>query len=85
LEERPDATDLTRAIWDDPTLSEAQKRALVQVYRSFQAENRADADAGDAPAGARSGPNGERTDPGDPLAAAAAAGAGREHGPAPKR
>lgn len=41
LEERTDQPDLTRAIWDEPTLTESQKRALVQVFRSFQAENRA--------------------------------------------
>lgn len=40
LDERPDAPDLASAIWDDTTLSDAQKRALVQVLRSFQAENR---------------------------------------------
>jgi transcriptional regulator with XRE-family HTH domain len=40
LDERTEAPDLARAIWDEPTLSEAQKRALVQVLRSFQAENR---------------------------------------------
>jgi transcriptional regulator with XRE-family HTH domain len=40
LEERPDRPDLTQAIWDEPTLSESQKRALIQVFRSFQAENR---------------------------------------------
>lgn len=40
LDERGDAPDLASAIWDDASLSEAQKRALVQVLRSFQAENR---------------------------------------------
>lgn len=47
LDERPDRPDLTRAIWDEPRLTEAQKRALVQVYRSFLAENRPDATLGD--------------------------------------
>ena len=41
LDERSDNADLAKAIWDDATLSESQKRALVQVMRSFQAENRA--------------------------------------------
>jgi transcriptional regulator with XRE-family HTH domain len=46
LDERsPDAPDLARAIWDEPTLSEAQKHALVQVLRSFQAENRSAAES----------------------------------------
>src|SRR5437868_1602942 len=50
LEERPDANDLTRVIWDEPSLTEAQKRALVQVYRSFQAENRATPEGDGEPA-----------------------------------
>lgn len=41
LEERSDGPDLAAAIRTEPTLSEAQKRALIQVLRSFQAENRA--------------------------------------------
>lgn len=45
LDERSDTPDLARAIWDEPTLSESQKRALVQVLRSFQAENRSAPDA----------------------------------------
>jgi transcriptional regulator with XRE-family HTH domain len=40
LEERKDEPDLVSAIRREPTLTEAQKRALVQVLRSFQAENR---------------------------------------------
>ena len=43
LDERPDSQDLAGAIWDEPTITEAQKRALVQVLRSFQSENRASA------------------------------------------
>ncbi len=39
LDERRDTADLERAIWDDESLTESQKRALVQVYRSFQLEN----------------------------------------------
>ena len=41
LDERQENADLAKAIWDDATLSESQKRALIQVMRSFQAENRA--------------------------------------------
>jgi transcriptional regulator with XRE-family HTH domain len=39
LDERRTDEDLESVIWADATLSEAQKRALVQVYRSFQLEN----------------------------------------------
>jgi transcriptional regulator with XRE-family HTH domain len=39
LDERRDSADLERAIWDDESVTESQKRALVQVYRSFQLEN----------------------------------------------
>jgi transcriptional regulator with XRE-family HTH domain len=41
LDERPDGpTDLAAVILAEPTLSEAQKRAMLQILRSFQAENR---------------------------------------------
>ena len=40
LEERVEDGDLVGAIRREPTISESQKRALVQVLRSFQAENR---------------------------------------------
>jgi transcriptional regulator with XRE-family HTH domain len=41
LDERPDGeTDLASVILAEPTLSEAQKRAMLQILRSFQAENR---------------------------------------------
>jgi transcriptional regulator with XRE-family HTH domain len=61
LDERTDATDLERAIWDETTISEAQKKALIQVFRSFQHENLASAaeepGAPEAPlSAARSGP-----------------------------
>src|SRR5882757_3141885 len=46
LDERPDAQDLAAAIWDEPTLTEPQKRALVQVLRSFQSENSAASPSG---------------------------------------
>ncbi len=39
LDERRDSADLEGAIWDDESLTEPQKRALIQVYRSFQTEN----------------------------------------------
>jgi transcriptional regulator with XRE-family HTH domain len=45
LDERHENADLAKAIWDDATLSESQKRALIQVMRSFQAENRAASEA----------------------------------------
>ncbi len=45
LDERPEGpTDLAAVILAEPTLSEAQKRAMLQILRSFQAENRAPAD-----------------------------------------
>lgn len=50
LDERHDNADLAKAIWDDATLSESQKRALIQVMRSFQAENRANSAAAAASA-----------------------------------
>lgn len=61
LDERTDATDLERAIWDETTISEAQKKALIQVFRSFQHENLAspadEAGAAEPPVSApRSGP-----------------------------
>lgn len=40
LDERPESPDLAHAINGDQSLTEAQKRALIQVLRSFQAENR---------------------------------------------
>ena len=48
LDERTDVPDLAGAIWDEATLTEAQKRALVQVLRSFQGENRTTAAKRDA-------------------------------------
>jgi transcriptional regulator with XRE-family HTH domain len=42
LDERiPSGGDLAAAITEEPTLTEAQKKAMVQILRSFQAENRA--------------------------------------------
>jgi transcriptional regulator with XRE-family HTH domain len=38
LEER-DSDDLAAAILSDPHLTEAQKRALVEIYQSFRQEN----------------------------------------------
>ena len=41
LDERVEGeTDLATAINDEKTLSDTQKRALIQILRSFQAENR---------------------------------------------
>lgn len=41
LEERGLAPDLEVVILDDPTLTERQKQALVEIFRSFQAETAA--------------------------------------------
>jgi transcriptional regulator with XRE-family HTH domain len=38
LDERPDAPDLLAEIRRDPTITERQKQALVDIYRSFQRE-----------------------------------------------
>lgn len=54
LEPRDSNEDLARQILADPHLSEDQKQALVQIYRSFRREHEAEADrrpAGDAPFG----------------------------------
>ncbi len=44
-EKQPGGPDLVAAIQDEPTLTDSQKRALLQILRSFQAENLA-SDAG---------------------------------------
>lgn len=41
LEDRGDAADLTAAIMADRSLTASQRRALLEVYRSFVAENAA--------------------------------------------
>lgn len=41
LDERPEVADVEQAIQRDAGLSETQQQALLQVYRSFLAENRA--------------------------------------------
>jgi transcriptional regulator with XRE-family HTH domain len=49
LDERSSDTtpaDFVAAIDGDSTLSDRQKQVLVEIYRSFQAENTRDADAG---------------------------------------
>jgi transcriptional regulator with XRE-family HTH domain len=38
LDERDDDTDLVGDILRDPSMTERQKQALVEIYRSFQAE-----------------------------------------------
>ena len=48
LEER-DGVDLVEEIRRDPHLTEAQKRTLVQVYRSFRHENELAAERAGAP------------------------------------
>lgn len=45
LDEKPvGETDLATVILDEKTLTETQKRALIQILRSFQAENRSASD-----------------------------------------
>jgi transcriptional regulator with XRE-family HTH domain len=38
LDERGDGPDLAGQILSDPSVSERQKQALIEIYRSFQAE-----------------------------------------------
>ena len=38
LDERDDTPDLVAAIRRDPTITDGQKQALVEIYRSFQRE-----------------------------------------------
>jgi transcriptional regulator with XRE-family HTH domain len=42
LEERGDGPDLTAQILGDQSVTERQKQALVEIYRSFQAETAAE-------------------------------------------
>jgi len=48
LDERREVeADLVEVVLGDPTLNDRQKQVLVEIYRSFQAENRGqDAEAG---------------------------------------
>jgi transcriptional regulator with XRE-family HTH domain len=43
LDERGDAPDLVAAVSSDPSLSERQKQVLLEIYRSFQQGDRAEA------------------------------------------
>ena len=43
LDEQGDPPDLVAAVLRDPTLTERQKQVLVEIYRSFQADDREDA------------------------------------------
>ena len=43
LDERGDPPDLVAAILRDPSISERQKQVLVEIYRSFQQDDREDA------------------------------------------
>jgi transcriptional regulator with XRE-family HTH domain len=45
LDERVEPSDLTGAIEADENLTDSQKRALTQVYRSFLHENRAESES----------------------------------------
>ena len=42
LDERGDGPDLAGEILSDPSVSERQKQALIEIYRSFQAETAAE-------------------------------------------
>jgi transcriptional regulator with XRE-family HTH domain len=46
LEARPEGPDLEAEIRRDPTLSERQKQALTEIYRSFQRETAEERTAG---------------------------------------
>jgi transcriptional regulator with XRE-family HTH domain len=43
LDERGDPPDLVAAVVRDPSLSERQKQVLLEIYRSFQQDDREDA------------------------------------------
>ena len=43
LDERGDPPDLVAAVSSDPSLTERQKQVLVEIYRSFQQDDREDA------------------------------------------
>ena len=43
LDERGDPPDLVTAVVRDPSLSERQKQVLLEIYRSFQQDDREDA------------------------------------------
>ena len=43
LDERGEPPDLVAAVLRDPTLTERQKQVLVEIYRSFQQDDREDA------------------------------------------
>ncbi len=49
LEERLGDADVTNAIAADATLSERQRKVVLEIYAAFQAENAATAPSGDRP------------------------------------
>jgi transcriptional regulator with XRE-family HTH domain len=51
LEERDVDADLVEGIMRDRTLTEAQKQALIEIYRSFQRERVDDGDTSNADSG----------------------------------
>jgi len=53
LDERSPVPDLEVMILDDPTITERQKQALVEIFRSFQAETSSARGAGEIPVDAR--------------------------------
>lgn len=46
LDEQGDPPDLVAAVLRDPTLTERQKQVLVEIYRSFQQDDRTEGAAG---------------------------------------
>ena len=50
LEEREGEPDVAAAVHADPTLTERQRRVLLDIYESFQRENASTPDAPPAPA-----------------------------------
>ena len=63
LEEREGDHDLVGEILRDPTITEAQKQALIQVYMSFQHENEGlqSPEIGDVPVDAEAAVEGEES------------------------
>ncbi len=50
LEERDGGKDLVREILEDPFLKEKQKEVLIEIYRAFRRQNRAEMPLGAVPA-----------------------------------
>lgn len=71
LEEREEGTGLVEEILRDTTITERQKQALIEIYRSFQAEAAAERGATRREAGAEASvepPSGDPSAPRDDVA-----------------